>query len=84
MDNGRRNDAAEQQSAEAFETKAKALKDLLPCWRETGIVAIEPESGVTFCGATLGKANAAAYAKYPDQWVYCTIENPEVRSLATW
>lgn len=72
----------------AFETKAKALlKDLLPKLEgETGIVAIEPESGDYFVGATLGKANAAAYAKYPDQWVYFVrLDNPEAAiALATW
>lgn len=72
----------------AFETKAKALlKDLLPKLEgEAGVVAIEPESGDYFVGATLGKANAAAYAKYPDQWVYfARLDNPEAAiALATW
>lgn len=72
----------------AFETKAKVLlKDLLPKLEgEAGVVAIEPESGDYFVGATLGKANAAAYAKYPDQWVYfARLDNPEAAiALATW
>ena len=72
----------------AFETKAKAaLKDLLSKLEgQTGVVAIEPESGDYFVGATLGKADAAAYAKYPDQWVYfARLDNPEAAiALATW
>jgi len=72
----------------AFEAKAKALlKDLLPKLEgQTGIVAIEPESGDYFVGDTLGKADAAAYAKYPDQWVYFVrLDNPEAAiALATW
>jgi len=72
----------------AFEAKAKALlNDLLPKLAgQTGIVAIEPESGDYFVGATLGKADAAAYAKYPDQWVYFVrLDNPEAAiALATW
>jgi len=72
----------------AFEAKAKALlKDLLPKLEgQTGVVAIEPESGDYFVGATLGKADAAAYAKYPDQWVYfARLDNPEAAiALATW
>jgi len=72
----------------AFEAKAKALlHDLQPKLEgQTGIVAIEPESGDYFVGATLGKADAAAYAKYPDQWVYfARLDNPEAAiALATW
>ncbi len=51
----------------AFEAKGKALlKGLLPKLEgQTGVVAIEPESGDYFVGATLGKADAAAFAKYP-------------------
>jgi hypothetical protein len=72
----------------AFEAKAKALlKGLLPKLEgQTGIVAIEPESGDYFVGATLGRADAAAYAKYPDKWVYFVrLDNPEAAiALATW
>ncbi len=72
----------------AFEAKAKALlKDLQPRLEgQTGVVAIEPESGDYFVGATLGKADAAAYAKYPDQWVYFVrLDNQEAAiALATW
>ena len=72
----------------AFEAKAKALfKDLLPKLEgQAGVVAIEPESGDYFVGATLGQADAAAYAKYPDTWVYFVrLDNPEAAiALATW
>jgi len=72
----------------AFEAKAKALfKDLQPKLEgQTGVIAIEPESGDYFVGATLGKADAAAYAKYPDTWVYFVrLDNPEAAiALATW
>jgi hypothetical protein len=49
-------------------------------------VAIEPESGDYFVGATLGKANAAAYEKYPDVWVYfARLDDPEAAiALPTW
>ena len=72
----------------AFEAKARAaLKDLLPKLEgQAGVVAIEPESGDYFVGATLGTADAAAYAKYPDIWVYfARLDNPEAAiALATW
>jgi len=50
------------------------------------IVAIEPESGDYFVGRTLGKANAAAFEHYPDQWVYfARVDNPEAAMpLPTW
>ena len=50
------------------------------------IVAIEPESGDYFVGETLGKANAAAFEQYPDQWVYfARVDNPEAAiPLPTW
>ncbi|MBN1886433.1 MAG: hypothetical protein JW850_00520 [Thermoflexales bacterium] len=71
-----------------FEAKAKALlKNLLPKLEsQTGVIAIEPGSGDYFVGATLGKADAAAYAKYPDEWVYFVrLDNPEAAiALATW
>jgi hypothetical protein len=56
----------------AFENRARERLDDLKAELEgqTGVVAIEPESGEYFVGPTLGKANAAAYAKYPDVWVY--------------
>jgi hypothetical protein len=50
------------------------------------VVAIHPESGDYFVGKTLGKADAAAYAKYPDQWVYFVrLDDPNAAMpLPTW
>ena len=50
------------------------------------IVAIEPESGDTFVGETLGQADRAAYEQYPDQWVYfARVDDPEAAiPLPTW
>ena len=71
-----------------FEAKAKTLFEELKAKLEgqAGVVAIEPESGDYFVGATLGKADAAAYAKYPDEWVYFVrLDNPEAAiALPTW
>jgi len=57
---------------EAFIEKAKAAlagrKEELQ--GTDGILAIEPESGDIFIGATLGQANEAAFKKYPDRWLY--------------
>lgn len=52
----------------------------------SGVVAIEPQSGDFFVGATLGQANRAAFARYPDQWLYFVrIDNPEAEmALPTW
>jgi hypothetical protein len=72
----------------AFEAKAKARLEELAVELEgqAGVVAIEPESGAYFVGATLGKANAAAFAQHPDQWVYFVrLENWEsAMPLPTW
>ena len=53
---------------------------------QEGVVAIEPESGEYFVGNTLGAANDAAFAKYPDGWVYFVrLDDPEAAiMLATW
>ena len=71
-----------------FEARAQArLKEVrAKLAEETGVVVIEPESGDYFVGATLGKADAAAYAKYPDKWVYfARLDNPEAAiALPTW
>jgi hypothetical protein len=50
------------------------------------IVAIEPESGDYFVGKTLGRADRAAFEKYPDQWVYYVrVDNPGAAiPLPTW
>ncbi|MFQ5813645.1 MAG: hypothetical protein ACE5I2_10735 [Anaerolineae bacterium] len=51
-----------------------------------GVVAIEPESGDYFVGKTLGAANDAAFAKYPDGWMYFVrLDDPEAAiMLVTW
>jgi len=71
-----------------FEARARARLEELETELEgkEGIVAIEPESGDHFLGATLGKANAAAYARYPDVWVYfARLDDPEAAiALPTW
>jgi hypothetical protein len=72
----------------AFEARARArLEELQGALdgRE-GVVAIEPESGEYFVGATLGKADAAAYAKHPDVWVYFVrLEDQDAAiALPTW
>jgi hypothetical protein len=72
----------------AFEAHAlERLQALLPELEgKTGVVALEPESGDHFFGETLGQANAAAYAVYPDEWLYfIRAENPDAAiALATW
>jgi len=72
----------------AFEAKARArLDELVPELQgQAGVVAIEPESGDFFVGATLGKADAEAFAQYPDQWVYFVrLDNPAAAiALPTW
>jgi len=47
---------------------------------------LEPQSGEYFVGATLGRANAAAYSRFPDQWLYfARLDNLEAAiSLASW
>ena len=72
----------------AFEAKGKArLAEIVPQLEgQAGVVAIEPESGDFFVGATLGKADALAFAKYPDQWVYFVrLDNPTAAlPMPTW
>ena len=72
----------------AFEAKGiERLEALLPQLEgQTGVIAIEPESGDHFVGATLGKADAAAYVKYPDVWIYfARLDDPEAAiALPTW
>jgi hypothetical protein len=71
-----------------FVAKAQArleeLKDTLE--DKTGIVAIEAHSGDYYLGATLGKADAAAYAEHPDEWVYFVrLDNWQAAiALPTW
>jgi hypothetical protein len=72
----------------AFEGKARARLEELQAELEgqTGVVAIEPDSGDYFVGATLGKANNAAFAKYPDTWVYFARLDDAAAAIAlpTW
>ncbi len=72
----------------AFEARARErLAELQPELQgQAGVVAIEPESGDYFVGATLGKANAAAYARHPDRWLYFVrLDNAEAAiALPTW
>lgn len=72
----------------AFEAKGRELLDgLLPSLAgQSGVIAIEPESGEFFLGQTLGKANAAAAEKYRDQWLYyARLESPDSAiALASW
>ena len=71
-----------------FEARAKARFQELQgdIAGQEGVVAIEPDSGEYFLGSTLGKADAAAYAKYPDAWVYFVrLDNHEAAvMLPTW
>lgn len=72
----------------AFEALARARLEELQAELadESGVIAIEPESGEYFVGATLGKADAAAFARYPDKWVYFVrLDEPEAAIvLPTW
>jgi hypothetical protein len=72
----------------AFEARAQARLEALQAELEgqAGVVAIEPESGDYFVGATLGKADAAVYAQYPDTWVYFVrLDDQEAAiALPTW
>jgi hypothetical protein len=71
-----------------FEARARArLEDLLAEMEgQQGVIAIEPESGDYFVGATLGKVDAAAFARYPDKWLYfARLDNPKAAiALPTW
>ena len=72
----------------AFEARARTCLEALQgeLKGQAGVVAIEPESGEYFVGDTLGKADAAAYAKHPDVWVYFVrLDNHEAAiALPTW
>jgi hypothetical protein len=78
----------DKQVKAAFEARGRerfqALADELE--GEAGVVAIEPESGDYFLGGTLGQANDAAFARYPDQWLYFVrVDTPQAAiALPTW
>ena len=78
----------DKQAKAAFEAKARARLEELKAEMEgqTGVVAIEPESGDFFIGSTLGKANAAAYTEHPDVWLYfARLDDTEAAlALPTW
>jgi hypothetical protein len=71
-----------------FEARGKARLAELAAELEgkTGVVAIEPESGEYFVGATLGKVNDAAFAVHPDKWFYfARLDDPQAAiALPTW
>jgi hypothetical protein len=71
-----------------FEQRARARFEALHAdlGDDPAVVAIEPESGDYFVGETLGKADAAAYVKYPDVWVYFVrLDDPQAAiALPTW
>jgi len=72
----------------AFEAQAQArLAEIEAELKgQTGVIALEPESGEYFVGASLGKADAAAYEKFPDVWVYfARLDDPKAAiALPTW
>jgi hypothetical protein len=53
---------------------------------KSGVIAIEPESGDTYIGRTLGQANALAYNDHPDVWMYWVrLDDPAAEILLpTW
>ena len=73
---------------EAFMARGRAIyervKGHLGC--EAGVVAIEPESGDYFVGSTLGRANALAYERFVDRWLYFvrTDDASAEIALPTW
>ncbi len=70
------------QGKEAFER----IKDEIAGREDAVIVVIEPQSGDTFVGRTMGQANQAAFGEYPDQWMYFVrVDDPEAAiPLPTW
>jgi len=78
----------DKRAREAFIAKGKEVFEKIKGELSEGtvIVAIEPESGDYFVGKTLGRADRAAFEKYPDQWVYYVrVDNPGAAiPLPTW
>lgn len=78
----------DKKARQAFIAKGEqvfdGIKDKLQ--GQEGVVAIEPKSGEYFVGKTLGAANDAAFAKYPDNWMYFVrLDDPEATMpLTTW
>ena len=78
----------DKKARQAFIAKGKEIFEEIKGKLEgqNGVVAIEPESGEYFVGKTLGAANDAAFARYPDGWVYFVrLDDPEAAiMLVTW
>jgi len=78
----------DKQAKAEFEARAKArLAEIqAELGGQAGVVCIEPESGDYFVGATLGKADSAAFARHPDKWVYFVrLDDPRAAiALPTW
>jgi hypothetical protein len=78
----------DKKAREAFIAKGKEVFEKIKgeLAEDAVIVAIEPESGDYFVGKTLGRADRAAFEKYPDQWVYYVrVDNPGAAvPLPTW
>ena len=80
----------DKKAREAFIAKGKEIFETIRGQLESeegaAIVAIEPESGDYFLGATLGQADRAAFEKYPDQWLYFVrLDNPDAAiPLPAW
>jgi hypothetical protein len=78
----------DKKARQAFIAKGKEVLEGIKGKLEgqEGVVAIEPESGDYFVGKTLGAANDAAFAKYPDGWMYFVrLDDPEAAMpLVTW
>ena len=78
----------DKKARQAFIAKSKEILEGIQDKLEgqEGVVAIEPESGEYFVGKTLGAANDAAFAKYPDNWIYFVrLDEPEAAvPLRTW
>ena len=78
----------DKKARQAFIAKGKEIFEEIKGKLEgqEGVVAIEPESGEYFVGKTLGEANDAAFARYPDGWMYfMRLDDPEAAiMLVTW
>jgi len=78
----------DKKARQAFIAKGEKIFDGIKGKLEgqDGVLAIEPESGEYFVGKTLGGANDAAFAKYPDNWMYFVrLDDPEAAMpLTTW
>jgi hypothetical protein len=78
----------DKEARQAFIAKGKEVFEEIKgeLGGQGGVVAIEPESGEYFVGQTLGAANDAAFAKYPDGWIYFVrLNDPEAAMpLVTW